>query len=79
MVLLGSISTRYPDNLRWVFAFGACVASISWFMTLGFGARLLQPVFRNPKAWRVLDGLIAVFMWALCVILLIRPLHLAAS
>ena len=41
---------------------------------LGFGARLLQPVFRQPLAWRVLDGCIAVFMLALCALLLLRPL-----
>ncbi|MHC9083544.1 L-lysine exporter [Luteimonas sp. RIT-PG2_3] len=75
MVLLGSLSTRYPDAQRWAFAFGACLASVTWFSTLGFGARLLQPVFRKPKAWRVLDGAIAIFMLVLCLMLLLRPLH----
>ncbi|WP_394538468.1 L-lysine exporter [Lysobacter enzymogenes] len=74
MVLLGSLSTRYDGELRWAFAIGACAASIVWFASLGFGARLLQPVFRNPRAWRVLDGGIALFMWALCAMLLWQPL-----
>ncbi|MCC4597946.1 LysE/ArgO family amino acid transporter [Xanthomonas campestris pv. phormiicola] len=74
MVLLGSLSTRYPGALRWAFAFGACLASVVWFCGLGYGARLLQPVFRNPRAWRVLDACIAVFMLALCLLLLLRPL-----
>ncbi|WP_369979980.1 LysE/ArgO family amino acid transporter [Xanthomonas bundabergensis] len=74
MVLLGSLSTRYPGTLRWAFAFGACLASVVWFCGLGYGARLLQPVFRNPRAWRVLDACIAVFMLALCLLLLLRPL-----
>lgn len=74
MVLLGSLSTRYPDMLRWAFALGACVASIAWFSMLGFGARLLQPVFRKPLAWRALDATIAVFMLLLCMLLLFRPL-----
>lgn len=74
MVLLGSLSTSYPGSLRWVFAFGACLASVTWFSTLGYGARLLQPVFRNPHAWRVLDAGIAVFMLALCLLLLLRPI-----
>ncbi len=72
MILLGSLSTRYPEALRWVFAFGACLASVAWFSTLGYGARLLQPVFRDPRAWRVLDALIAVFMLTLCLLLLLR-------
>jgi len=74
MILLGSLSTRYAGELRWAFAIGACAASIVWFVSLGFGARLLQPVFRNPRAWRVLDGGIAAFMWALCAMLLWQPL-----
>ncbi|WP_049623051.1 LysE/ArgO family amino acid transporter [Frateuria defendens] len=74
MVLLGSLSTRYPGMTRWAFAAGACGASVAWFATLGYGARLLLPVFRNPAAWRVLDGLIAAFMLALALLLLLRPL-----
>jgi L-lysine exporter family protein LysE/ArgO len=75
MVLLGSLSTRYPGTTRWAFAIGACSASVLWFSTLGYGARLLLPVFRKPLAWRVLDALIAVFMLVLCLLLLLHPLN----
>ena len=75
MVLVGSLSTRYPGMVRWAFGLGACVASAAWFSSLGFGARLLQPVFRKPRAWRVLDGCIAVFMLTLGALLLLHPLH----
>lgn len=74
MVLLGSLSTRYPGMAQWAFGLGACVASVTWFSVLGFGARFLEPVFRKPLAWRVLDGGIAIFMLALCTLLLLRPL-----
>jgi len=47
------------------------LGSLLWFFALGFGARLLQPVFARPSAWRVLDAVIAVVMWALAVSLLI--------
>ncbi|MFT3758884.1 LysE/ArgO family amino acid transporter [Thauera sp.] len=70
MVLVGSVSAGYPGMAQWAFGLGACTASVVWFSTLGFGARLLQPVFRNPQAWRVLDGGIAFVMLALCVTLL---------
>lgn len=76
MVLLGSVSARYPGQLRWAFASGACLASVTWFSSLGYGARLLQPAFRDPRAWRVLDALIAVFMLVLCALLLL-PSHAA--
>jgi L-lysine exporter family protein LysE/ArgO len=41
-----------------------------WFSALGFGARLLRPLFAKPVAWRVLDAVIAVVMVALGVRLL---------
>lgn len=78
MVLLGSLSTRYAGAARWAFAAGACCASALWFSALGFGARLLLPAFRSARAWRVLDASMAVFMLALCLLLLLRPLAAAA-
>lgn len=75
MVLVGSLSTRYPGMVQWAFGLGACTASVAWFASLGFGARLLQPVFRKPNAWRMLDGCIAVFILTLCGLLLLNPLH----
>jgi len=75
MVLLGSISTRYAGTDRWFFALGACTASLVWFSLLGYGARLLLPVFRNPRAWQVLDGSIAVFMLALSAVLVWHPIR----
>lgn len=64
--LLGSVSASYEDA-RWLFGLGAMAGSVVWFVALGFGARLLAPVLARPGAWRVLDGLIAVVMWALAV------------
>ncbi len=74
VLLLGSLAARYPDEQRWIFAAGACAASVVWFTALGYGARVLLPVFRNPNAWRVLDGGIAVFMLSIAALLAFRPL-----
>ncbi len=70
LVLLGSVGSTHGDN-RWAFGAGAAIASVLWFTLLGFGARLLAPVFARPIAWRVLDGLIAVVMITLAVMLLV--------
>jgi len=70
VVLLGSLSTHYAGNARWFFAAGASTASVLWFLSLGYGARLLLPVFRSPLAWRVFDVAVAVFMLTLAVVLL---------
>jgi L-lysine exporter family protein LysE/ArgO len=70
VVLVGSIANQRGDTARWVFGAGACLASVCWFSALGFGARLLGPVFEKVIAWRVLDSVIAVVMLALAASLL---------
>lgn len=69
ILMLGTVANNYGD-LRWVFALGACTASVLWFFGLGYGARLLRRFFARPMAWRVLDSSIAVVMGALGVSLL---------
>ncbi|MGS1109324.1 LysE/ArgO family amino acid transporter [Achromobacter anxifer] len=64
VVLLGSVSSQY-DGHKTAFALGAISASFAFFFALGYGARLLRPVFANPNAWRVLDGCVAAAMFAI--------------
>lgn len=61
VVLLGSVSTQFAGN-RPVFAAAAILASVTFFFALGYGARLLRPVFARPGTWRLVDGSIAVVM-----------------
>lgn len=70
VVLLGSVAGTHGD-LRWWFGIGATVASFVWFGALGYGARLLRPLFATPVAWRILDGIIAIVMFAIAAGLLI--------
>ncbi|MGV3713925.1 LysE/ArgO family amino acid transporter, partial [Pseudolysinimonas sp.] len=44
VLLLGSVAQSHGDG-RWWFAGGAMLGSILWFTSLGFGARLLAPLF----------------------------------
>ena len=69
VVLLGSVSATYATP--WLFALGAAIASIGWFAGLGFGARLLAPVFAKPSAWRIFDVGVAVVMTSIAVKLLL--------
>ncbi len=72
VVLLGSLSARYETGAeKAAYAGGAMAASIVWFVALGYGARLLAPLFRKPAAWRVLDLSIAAVMAMLATGLLI--------
>lgn len=77
VLLVGSIGAQQPAALRPWFVTGACVASLTWFSLLGFGARWLAPWFARPRAWQLLDGLIGLTMWVLAA-LLVRHV-LAAS
>jgi L-lysine exporter family protein LysE/ArgO len=70
VVLLGSVASQYGDD-RWVFGAGAVLSSFVFFFSLGFGARLLEPFFARPSAWRILDALVAVIMWAIAAKLIL--------
>ncbi|MEZ9231375.1 LysE/ArgO family amino acid transporter [Vibrio amylolyticus] len=61
VVLLGSISTQYHPN-QTLFALGAVCASFVFFFSLGYGARLLAPLFKKPKAWKILEFMVGVIM-----------------
>lgn len=71
VLLLGSIASTHGVPGRWWFAGGAGLASIGWFTTLGYGARVLAPIFRRRNAWRILDAGIAAVMFTLAASLVI--------
>lgn len=70
VVLIGALSARYTSSAATAFGAGAVLASIVWFYGLGYGARLLAPLFARPQAWRILDVGIGVVMWAIAARLL---------
>lgn len=69
VVLIGSISTQF-EQTKLYFTLGVITASWLFFFSLGYGARVLIPVFANPKAWKVLDGVIALIMWSIAISLI---------
>jgi L-lysine exporter family protein LysE/ArgO len=71
VILLGSIAAAQGNTGRWVFGAGAVLASILWFVGLGFGARYLRGFFASPRSWRILDAVIASLMALLAVSLLL--------
>jgi L-lysine exporter family protein LysE/ArgO len=68
--LLGTVAATHGDS-RWLFAAGAVAASIVWFFSLALGARFVGRWLATPRAWRILDGAIAVVMFALAVSLVL--------
>ena len=69
LILLGAVSTQYVDVQS--FALGAISASFVFFFSLGYGARVLIPVFKNPRAWQILEFFIGVLMLSIAISLII--------
>jgi L-lysine exporter family protein LysE/ArgO len=70
VVLLGSLSARHAGEARLAFGLGAMMASCVWFYALGYGARLLAPLFARPIAWQILDIVIGLVMFSIAASLL---------
>lgn len=68
VVLMGSISTQYAPHEA-VFAAAAALGSFSFFAALGFGARILAPVFARPVAWVWLELGVGLTMWTIAATL----------
>lgn len=69
VILLGSISAQYGQQ-AWLFGLGAVIGSFSFFFSLGYGARLLRPIFTKPIAWQILDVVIGFVMLFIAINLL---------
>jgi L-lysine exporter family protein LysE/ArgO len=67
VVLLGSVANAHGTPGRWWFAVGTCLASTLWFTGLGFCARFAARLLATPRAWQILDLLIAATMLGIAV------------
>ncbi len=64
-LLLGTVGAEYPVQERWSFVAGTLMASFTWFFSLTYGASKLSPLFKNPRAWQVLDSIMGCVMIAI--------------
>lgn len=65
VVLIGGSAANLDQTEKQFFLLGAISASGLWFSGLGFGSRLLLPLFRREQVWQLLDALIALVMFYL--------------
>ncbi|MBS0285851.1 MAG: amino acid transporter [Proteobacteria bacterium] len=70
-LLLGTVGGERPDPEHIPFMIGAVSASFCWFFSLTYGASKLSPLFRNPRAWQILDTLMGFMMIGIAISLLI--------
>lgn len=70
IILIGSISVQFSDQL-YQFAAGTILASWIFFFSVGYGAKMLLPLFKRATSWKILDVLIGITMWAIATMLII--------
>ncbi|GGF18660.1 LysE/ArgO family amino acid transporter [Williamsia phyllosphaerae] len=71
VLTLGAIANSHGPEGKWQFALGACIASVVWFAALALAAVKLAPLFARPRAWRILDGVVAAIMLTVGVSLIV--------
>ncbi|QKF83055.1 LysE/ArgO family amino acid transporter [Halarcobacter ebronensis] len=62
ILLIGGIGANIESFYKIYFILGCATASTLWFVTLGYGARVLIPLFKKPLTWKILDISIGVLM-----------------
>jgi L-lysine exporter family protein LysE/ArgO len=68
VIFVGGVGNTFGDN-RWFFAYGAMLASLVWFTSIGYGAKAASRFMSKAVFWKVLDGIIAVIMFTLAITL----------
>lgn len=69
VILLGAVSTKFGEHAS-LFGVGAMSASFVFFFSLGYGARLLAPLFQKAMAWKILEFFIGIVMLSLAFMIL---------
>ena len=65
VVMIGTLSGTYPGAARYAFATGAMSASVLWFALLWLAGTLLAPIFRTAAAWKWLNRVVCLTVWAI--------------
>ena len=64
VIFIGSISAQFT-GMKIPFTLGAVSASFVFFFSLGYGAKLLIPLFRQVITWKILDFFVGLLMFVL--------------
>jgi len=78
VVVVGGVAGTFTSDEKVFFLIGALLVSFIWFFSLGYGSRLLIPLFKKPSTWRIFDFIIGCIMF-LISISLIRYVLLSGS
>ncbi|OOS23666.1 LysE/ArgO family amino acid transporter [Moraxella pluranimalium] len=67
VVIIGGVAGTLGFEQKIAFLVGSLLVSAAWFFGLGYGARLLIPLFKKAITWQILDAIIALVMWAIAI------------
>lgn len=70
LLLIGTLSLGLEMAGKIAFATGACLASLTFFCALGFGATRLSPLMKTARSWQIVDAVIACIMFVLAISML---------
>lgn len=63
VVIVGGIAGTLSSEQKIAFLIGAVCVSFLWFFSIGYGARLLTPLFKQKRMWVILDCLVGLVMF----------------
>jgi L-lysine exporter family protein LysE/ArgO len=77
VVIVGGIAGTLTNEQKFAFLVGAVSVSFIWFFSLGYGAKLLIPLFRKKRMWVILDWIIGAVMFyiAYCLVMYVFDVH----
>lgn len=81
IVILGGFAANLAESEKPMFVAGGISASFLWFFSLALLGQKLSPILSNPRAQRIIDGIIGVMMWVIAIYLLkfVMPKGILAS
>ena len=75
VVIVGGIAGTLTNEQKFAFLIGAVSVSFIWFFSLGYGAKLLIPLFRKKRIWIILDCIVGAGMMYIACRLLIDLIY----
>lgn len=71
VVIVGGIAGTLNSEQKMAFLIGAVCVSFLWFFGIGYGARLLTPLFKQKRMWVILDCIVGLVMFYIAYRLII--------
>lgn len=77
VVIVGGIAGTLTNEQKIAFLIGAVSVSFIWFFSLGYGAKLLTPLFRQKRMWVILDCIMGTVMFYIAYQLVIYMFYVS--